>query len=381
MSRFAQSAMSLDPVSPSAAADRQAVVPAVSIIVPTLNERANVEPTVAALERALQGIAWEVVFVDDDSRDGTAEAATALARRDSRVRLLRRLGRRGLASACIEGVLATTTPVFVVMDADLQHDPALIPEMLRALDDVDLAIGSRYAAGGDGTALGRRRGVASRAATLLSRLVLRQRVADPMSGFFAMRRQRFDLIARRLSGVGFKILLDILATTKEPLKVAELPFRFRPRHAGDSKLGAGVAAEYLLLLVEKLCGGLVPARYVLFSAVGGIGLLVHLAVLAIALHWQAHFAVAQASATLIAMTNNFFINNLLTYADQRRQGWGLVTGLASFYVICSIGAIANVGIANAIYEQWSGWWQAGLAGALVGSVWNYAVSSVYTWRR
>lgn len=359
----------------------RAAVPAVSIIVPTLNERANIEPTVTALDRALEGIAWEVVFVDDDSRDGTAEAAMALAHHDPRVRLLRRLGRRGLSSACIDGILATTTPAFVVMDADLQHDPDLIPRLLRALDKADLAIGSRYMAGGDGTALGASRGAASRFATMLSRLVLRQPVSDPMSGFFAMRRASFDEVAPRLSGVGFKILLDILVTAKAPLKVAELPFRFRPRHAGDSKLNAGIAAEYLLLLIEKLCGGLVPARYLLFSAVGGVGLVVHLAVLALAVDWKLHFAMAQGLATWVAMTNNFFLNNFLTYADQRRRGWGIVSGLASFYVVCSIGAIANVGIANAIYTHWSGWWQAGLAGALVGSVWNYAVSSIYTWRR
>jgi len=373
--------MSLVTALPIAAGDGRSSVSAVSIIVPTLNERANIEPTIAALERVLQGIAWEVVFVDDDSGDGTAGLATALARRDPRVRLLRRLGRRGLASACIEGILATTTPAFVVMDADLQHDPDLIPDMLNSLDGVDLAIGSRYAVGGDGTALGTGRGIASRVATLLSRLVLRQRVTDPMSGFFAMRRRAFDEVAPRLTGVGFKILLDILATTKRPLEVAELPYRFRPRRAGDSKLGAGVVAEYLLLLIDKLSGGLVPARYVLFSAVGAIGVVVHLAVLALAMHGQMPFAGAQAAATVVAMTGNFFLNNLLTYADQRRRGWGVVKGLASFYVICGIGAAANVGIATAFYEHWSSWWQAGLAGALVGSVWNYAVSAAYTWRR
>jgi len=356
-------------------------VPALSVIVPTLNERANVEPTVEALERALRGIIWEVVFVDDDSQDGTPEAVMALAHRDPRVRLLRRLGRRGLSSACIDGVLATTTPAFVVMDADLQHDPDLIPHLVQALDTVDLAIGSRYVAGGDGTALGARRGAASRIATMLSKLVLRQPVSDPMSGFFAMRRARFDEVAPRLSAIGFKILLDILVSGKKPFKVVELPFRFRPRHTGDSKLSAGIAAAYLLLLVEKLCAGVVPARYLLFSAVGGIGLLVHLAVLAVALDWRLPFVIAQGLSTWVAMTNNFFLNNLLTYADQRRRGWRIVSGLASFYVICSIGAIANVGIASAIHTHWSSWWQAGLAGALVGSVWNYAVSAIYTWRR
>lgn len=266
------------------------------------------------------------------------------------------------------------------MDADLQHDPALIPQLVRALENTELAIGSRYAQGGDGTALRAHRGAASRFATQLSRVVLRRSVSDPMSGFFAMRREAFDTVAPRLSGVGFKILLDILATSKTPLAITEVPFQFRRRAFGESKFSAGIIAEYLMLLLEKLCGGLVPARYLLFSAVGGIGLVVHLAVLASCMHWQVSFTVAQALATVVAMTSNFFLNNLLTYADQRRRGWGIVVGLGSFYAVCSIG-VANVGIATAVCLHWSGWWQAGLAGVLVGSVWNYAVTSVYTWRR
>jgi dolichol-phosphate mannosyltransferase len=252
---------------------------------------------------------------------------------------------------------------------------------LESLEHADIAIGSRYAAGGDGAALGYRREAGSRLATMLSRLVLRQPVDDPMSGFFAMRRDSFDAVASRLSGVGFKILLDILTSANSPLKIVEWPYRFRRRESGESKLGTAVVTEYLLLLVEKVTRGLVPARFVLFAGVGGTGVAVHLAALKVGLHSSLSFPVAQAFATLVAMTSNFFLNNTLTYADRRRRGWEVVSGLATFYAICAVGAVANVGIASTLFDRWPGWWQAGLAGALVGVVWNYAVSSVYTWKR
>ena len=188
--------------------------PELAVVVPTFNERANVAVLVDRLDACLAGLAWEVVFVDDDSPDGTAEAVRELARRDPRVRCLRRVGRRGLASACVEGMLATSAPLLAVMDADLQHDEALLPAMVERLreGDVDLVVGTRYAAGTavPGWDEGRRR--MSRLATRLGRAALGVPLSDPMSGFFAVRREALERVVRGLSAVGFKILLDILAT-------------------------------------------------------------------------------------------------------------------------------------------------------------------------
>ena len=347
------------------------------VVIPTLNERDNIRPLLALLDEALAGLAWETVFVDDDSTDGTAAAVWAVG--NARVRCLQRIGRRGLSTACVEGALSSAAPLILVMDADLQHDERIIPAMVAAIRDADVVVGSRYVAGG-GTgewAAGRVR--ISGIATTLGRALCQAEVADPMSGFFLIRRPVFLEAVRHLSGQGFKILLDLLASSPVPLRVVEVPYIFRTRQHGESKLDAMVAWEFGLLLLDKTVGRVLPVRFVLFVAVGSLGLALHLAVLRLALGWG--FETAQILATALAIGLNFVGNNWLTYRDKRLRGWRFVRGLASFYVICGVGAAANVGVANYAVAHERSWWVAGLAGAALGSVWNYAVSSVYTWRR
>lgn len=368
---------------PAGAPDAASRTPELTVVVPTLNERDNIVPLVELLDAALAGIAWEVIFVDDDSRDDTAAAVRAMARRDGRVRCLQRIGRRGLSTACVEGVLASAAPYCAIMDADLQHDETVLPRMLEALrtGSYDLAIGSRYSAGGDlGELSGRRVGI-SKLATRVSRVICKADIADPMSGFFMVRREAFEAAMRRLSGQGFKILLDLLASSPRPLRVVELGYRFRQRRHGESKLDTLVAWEFGMLLADKLVGHVIPVRFVLFATIGAIGLVVHLVVLRLALTLLAlDFTPAQTSAALVAMTSNFFLNNLFTYRDQRLMGWRLLRGLVSFYLICGLGLIANVGVAAYTFAQHERWWIAGVAGVVVGSVWNYAISSVFTWK-
>jgi dolichol-phosphate mannosyltransferase len=357
--------------------------PILTIIVPTLNERDNIDPLLALVDAALPAIRWEVMFVDDDSTDGTPMHIRELARADPRVRCIQRIGRRGLSTACIEGVLASSSPYVAVMDADLQHDEALLPRMLEILErqPVDLVIGSRYAAGGSIGDFGRRRASISRAGTWLARLVCKQDVSDPLSGFFMCRREVFEGAVRRLSGQGFKILLDLVASSPQPLQIRELPFEFRTRQHGESKLDVLVAWEYVALLADKVLGGVVPIRFALFALIGLVGVAVHMSVLWGGLAMLAMgFAAAQSLATIVAMTSNFFLNNVLTYRDQRLRGWRLLRGLLTFYGICGIGATANVGIASYLFSSNHIWWVAGLLGVVVGAVWNYAMSSIFTWR-
>lgn len=358
--------------------------PDLSVIVPAFNERDNVRELVVRLRECLQGLNWEVVFVDDDSRDGTADVVRELARSDSRVRILHRIGRRGLASACVEGMLSSSAPYLAVMDADLQHDERLLPEMLKALvaDDLDLVVGSRYVAGGSTGAWGSDRAFASRFATRLSRRIVQTPLLDPMSGFFMIRRRVLQEAIPRLSGIGFKILLDLVASVPRPLRTRELPYTFRIRIAGESKLDSMVAWEYLMLLLDKSVGRYVPVRFIPFAAIGGLGVFVHMATLWLVFQaGGASFALGQTLATLVAMTSNFFINNVLTYRDRRLRGWGLLKGWLSFSLACSIGAVSNVGIATYLFDdRIVGWIGSALVGVIVGAVWNYAVTSVYTWK-
>jgi dolichol-phosphate mannosyltransferase len=355
-----------------------------SIVVPTFNERSNVTELLKRIEAALGPEGWEVIFVDDDSPDGTAESVRVIACKDPRVRSLQRIGRRGLSSACIEGMLASSAPCIAVMDADLQHDETRLPAMLQAIEQsgADMALATRYAAGGSTGQWDSTRAGMSRFATMLSGLVLRQPVSDPMSGFFMLRRTVLDDSVRGLSALGFKILLDILATSRRDLKIVEVPYTFRDRYSGESKLDSTALWDYGMLLADKTIGRYVPVRFIAFAIVGGFGVFVHMAVLSGAVKLVGlPFVHSQSLATGIAMVFNFAINNLLTYRDQRLRGLGWWTGLASFVAACSIGAIANVGVANYLFLGDTQWALAALAGVAVGAVWNYAVTQIYTWGR
>lgn len=370
------------------------ILPAeLAIVVPTYNELGHVPLLIEAVEAALRGIRWEILFVDDDSPDGTAAAARAEAQTNPRVRVLHRYGRRGLSSACVEGIMATAAPYVAVMDADMQHDEAILGAMLARLKqgDVDLVVGSRYAAGGGmgEWSVGRQR--MSRLATNVAHRLARTDISDPMSGFFMLTREAFLRSLPGLSSVGFKVLLDIAASAPEPLRVAEVPYTFRARQLGTSKLDALVLWEYVQLLMDKVVGHIVPVRFLSFAMVGGFGVIVHFLVLSIVLETLLHamtapdetmlFGIAQGAATLVATSNNFFLNNLLTYRDQRLRGARLAWGWLSFNLVCGVGFAANVGIARWLYAHHEYLVVSALAGIAVTTVWNYAMSSVFTWRR
>ena len=372
----------LHPASPHDALRRG---PLLAIVVPTFNEHDNVREFVQRIDRCLAGVDWEIVFVDDDSADGTLKVLRDLSRADARVRHLQRIGRRGLASAVVEGILSTSAPYVAVMDADLQHDESKLAEMLRRLGepDCDIVVGSRYTGTGGTGDWSKARRLISDVATRLTRLVLRTKVSDPMSGFFMLKRDAFDAAVRRLSSTGYKILLDILVSAPRPLAVVEVPYVFRSRQHGDSKLDSAVTLEFLMLLLDKTVGRFVPGRFVMFALVGGVGVFVHMLVLAL-LNQGAELAFmeSQLAATVAAMTFNFFANNVLTYRDKRLKGlWQITRGLLTFYAVCGIGALSNVGIATVLFREAYSWWLAGLAGILVGAVWNYAASSMVTWRK
>jgi dolichol-phosphate mannosyltransferase len=353
-------------------------------VVPTFNESANVPLVVERVAAVLDGHAWEIIFVDDDSPDGTAAVAKELGRNDPRVRCIRRVARRGLSGACIEGMLASTARYVAIMDADLQHDEALLTDMLTALrsGQHDLVIGSRYLSDGGTEGLSRKRLASSQLAGALARRVLGVDITDPMSGFFMVRRDVIERTAPKLSIEGFKILADILTSARGEIRVHELPYHFRARLHGTSKLDSQVALDFLGLLISKATANVVPVRFVSFMLVGATGVLVHLGVLKFAISVLGmRFAAAQTAATFLAMTSNFFLNNIVTYRDQRLSGMAAIKGLLLFYAICAIGALSNIGVATWLYSNEPSWWLAGLLGSIVGAVWNYAVSSTMVWRR
>ncbi|MEO1922823.1 MAG: dolichol monophosphate mannose synthase [Sphingomonadales bacterium CG12_big_fil_rev_8_21_14_0_65_65_10] len=384
--------MATQTIPPSAEAPAPGHALKLAVVLPTLNERDNLAPLVARLEQALGPDGWEAIFVDDNSPDGTSDAARALALKDRRVRVIQRIGRRGLASAAIEGMLSTAAPYVAVMDADHQHDPNLLPQMLAALDsgEAEVAVGSRFVEGGSAAGLSsatREKG--SHLANGLARRLTGVELTDPMSGFFMLPSATLRATADRLSGIGFKILLDILATADEPYRVKEFPLKFAERASGESKLDRTVVFEYLIGLYDRWLGHIIPTRFALFGTIGAAGVVVHMAVLALFLESfggtfrntvVTPFEVGQTIAALVAMTFNFVLNNALTYADKRLSGFGeLVAGWIKFALTCSIGLLANIGVAAVLVRYDFNEYVAALAGIVIGSVWNFALSSRFVW--
>lgn len=355
-----------------------------SVIVLTFNEKDNIVPLIQRLETVLDGTDWEAIFVDDDSPDRTADRIREAAQTNSRVRCVQRLQRRGLSFARIEGMLSSSADFFAVIDGDLQHDEKLLPRMLELLQnsEMDVVIGSRYMPGGGVGSWDKRRVRISRVANWLAQFVLPPGISDPMSGFFMIRRGTFESAVHNLSCIGFKILVDLFASSPRKLKFQELPYEFRTRQMGECKLGGLAAFDFIMLILSKKIGPLIPVRFVSFALVGASGVLIQLGVFYGAFQYvHLMFTKSNILAALAAMTSNFSFNNLITYRDRRLRGWEWLRGFALFTMACSVGAITNVGVANYLFEaEKNPWFPSVLAGIVVWTVWNYATTSLYVWR-
>jgi len=358
-------------------------MPELAVVIPTFNEFQNVQPTVDAVFSALKGIDFELIFVDDDSPDGTARQVRELSRTDPRVRLVHRINRRGLSSAVVEGMMASNAPYLAVMDGDMQHDETVLPDMLRRLRtaDVDLVVGTRHREGGSMGEFSRARAALSHVGRRLSALVCHADVSDPMSGFFALRRDYLEEVVRDLSCVGFKILVDLLASSKRPVRVEEVGYTFRKRLYGDSKLDLLVGFEYLELLLDKLVGEWIPVRYALFGMVGAVGVLAQLVLIRFLLYFgHVTFNTAQVISSLLVIVLNYSGNNRITFRNRRLRGWPWLYGLALFALACSLGLYLNLRVASGLFGIGVHWALASLAGILLASVWNYSVGAILVWR-
>jgi dolichol-phosphate mannosyltransferase len=358
-------------------------MPELTVVLPTLNERANITAILQRLREVLAEIDYEIIVVDDDSPDGTAELVRSIAQSNSRVRVIQRINRRGLSSACIEGMMASSSPYIAVMDADLQHDERILPAMLARIrgGDMDIVVGSRHAEGGSMGEFAHKRVALSEMGRKLGHLIARVPVSDLMSGYFIVRRTYVELTVRDLSGKGFKVLLDLLASGNRP-RVTEISYAFRNRLAGESKLDILAGLEYLELLLDKSIGAYLPVRYVLFALVGGIGVALQIlltALLSERLHmgWQ----VALGVSASITIAVNFFLNNQLTFRSLRLKGGEMIRGLCWFYAACVLGLVANLLVATYLRSFQVPWYAASAVGLGIGSMWNYSVTTVTVWDR
>ncbi|MEO0466073.1 MAG: glycosyltransferase family 2 protein [Pseudomonadota bacterium] len=360
-----------------------------TVVVPTFNESKNVGEMVRRLDETLSGMAWEIIFVDDASPDGTADIVRSMARSDQRVRLISRHNRRGLASAVVEGALAASADIVAVMDGDLQHDESVLPGMYQILADgeADVVSASRFLTedGADGLSSQTRVAISNNGIKL-SNAVFNLDMTDPLTGFFVVRRDVVRRALPDLSELGFKVLMDIIISAEPRPRVKEVPFKFRERQHGESKLDNRVMYEFFLFFIEKKISSVLPlpARFLSFAFINSIGILVHLAIfLPLTILIGMGFGAGQLIATIIAMGFNYTVNNLVTYSDRKLKGAKFYLGFIVFGVLCSLGVIANVGIATSLHDDYPQMIAAlpAIAGALITVVWNYVATAAFVWGR
>lgn len=360
-----------------------------SVVLPTYNEAKNLPELLPQIAAALKGIDHEVIIVDDDSPDRTWETALELVKDRSDLHVVRRIGRRGLSSAVIEGFLAAKGEVLAVMDVDGQHDVTLLETLSAAVQKSGgIAIGSRYVEGGSVGAWDERRYLLSRIATRLALMLCRVKARDPMSGFFAIDRKTFQETLPRLNPKGFKILLDLLVHVRPDTPVIEVPFSFGQRKHGESKLSRRVQIEFIEYLYDVSFGTYLPLTFVKYCIVGALGVIVHLTAYFLLSLWFAQgealtivgFSYSLIGAIETAVVFNFLLNNAWTFSQAQLRGVSAIIGFLKFNVACLFGALANYAVSRFLFSNGWGEYPSVITGAFTGVIWNYTMNKLFTWK-
>ena len=359
--------------------------PTLSIVIPTYNEKDNIFRILERLKKVLKSITYEIIFIDDNSPDGTAAVIKDCIKNSSKIHLIHRIGRKGLAGAVIEGVFAANADLVAVMDCDLQHDETKLLDMIDLFsknNSLDIVIGSRFTETGEISekAFSKMRELGSKATTLIIKKVLNIASTDPLSGFFMVKKKSFLKSSENLQTQGFKVLADFLATSGKNIKIKEIGYSFKNRIAGESKMNFLTALELIGLVLSQILKGRVSIRFILFCMVGLSGIFVQLLITGLAMLLINQFPTSQTLGIVAAMTSNYFLNNIITFQERKLKSLDLIRGLFSFYLICSLGAFANIAIATYVFGFSSNWLISSFIGACFGAVWNFTLTSIFTWK-
>ena len=359
--------------------------PTLSIVIPTYNEKENISKILERLQKQLQKITYEIIFVDDNSPDGTSKEVRSFMETSSKISLVHRIGRKGLAGAIIEGIFAANSELVAVMDCDMQHDEEKLLDMVNLFsknNSLDLVIGSRFTQNGEisAKAFSRIRELGSKFTTTLIKRILHIKSTDPLSGFFMVKKETFLQKSNKLQTQGFKILADFLAISGNDIKIEEIGYTFKSRVAGESKMSYVTALELVGLVISQIFRGGVSIRFILFCMVGLSGIFVQLFVTGIAMFLINQFPTSQTLGIIAAMTSNYFLNNSITFQERRLTSFDLIRGLLSFYFICSLGAFTNIAVSSYIFNFSSNWLISSFIGAIFGAAWNFTLTSIFTWK-
>jgi len=354
----------------------------VSVIVPTYNEKENIKPLIERVHQALAGYEHEILIVDDNSKDGTAEAAEELTRTYP-VKVLVRKDERGLGTAVVHGVKNSSGNLIVVMDADLQHPPEVVPVLVKALQcGADFVVASRYIPGGGVPNWGLFRRIVSKTAIAIAHVLLpiTRKIKDATSGFFAF--QREGIAGAELRPIGYKIMLEILVEGKFN-STLEVPYIFKERSTGISKFNTRQQVEYLrhLFSMMKRTGEL--TRFVKFLAVGLSGVVVNMGALWLLTRFGGlPYYVSSLFAIELSIISNFALNDYFTFADRRNgNGNSFLSRLLRFNVTCAVGAAIQYGLLLLFTSVFGVHYLiSNIIGIAAGTLWNYLVNVSWTWK-
>jgi dolichol-phosphate mannosyltransferase len=354
----------------------------ISIIIPTYNEKDNIAPLLSRIDKALSGYNYEILIVDDNSKDGTIELASSLASKYP-VKVLVRRSERGLATAVVHGLKSAAGEIIGVMDADLQHPPEVIPDLIKAIQDgADMVVASRYIEGGGCPNWGLSRRIISKVALMISHLLLpsTRAVKDPLAGFFMFRRKNVD--PAKLRPIGYKISLEVMLIGRFQ-NVVEVPYIFEDRSAGQSKLNPGQQMDYLKHLFSLMARTGELGMLLKFMAVGLSGVVVNEGVYWLLTRFgglAAYDYLAVVVGIEVSIISNFVLNDTFTFA-KRRTGKSFLGRLLKFNLICLAGAAIQWGLfmlftrVFGVYDLLSNF-----IGIVVAFLWNYFINRNWTWR-
>ena len=353
-----------------------------SLVVPTYCESQNIAILVEKVHQSLSSYSYELVVVDDNSPDGTSEIANSLSQQYP-VRVITRRNERGLASAVVEGFKQARGDILGVIDADLQHPPEVIPELLETvMSGADVVIASRYVEGGGSEGWSASRKIISKGSKLLAQVLLpaARGIKDPLSGFFLLRKEVIDGV--ELSPTGYKILLEVLVKGKAT-EVAEVPYIFKVRERGTSNLTSGEGIRYLKHLT-RLTGLQAGAmRFLKFSLVGLSGVLVNEGLLwLLTENLGLYYLLSAAIAVETAIITNFILNDIWTFRDRRTSGNRSLLGRGLKFNLVSLGGLGiNIAILWTVTEVVGiSYLISNLIGIAGATLWNYTINTLWTWR-
>ena len=358
----------------------------ISIIIPTFNEAKNIRSLINNLANLLNNLDYEIIVVDDDSPDGTANEVNKLMEQNKNIYLISRVGRYGLSSAIKEGLIFGKGEYLIVLDGDGQHDANCILDLIKKIKETnsDMVIASRFLDSSEIKGLSEKRSFGSKLANIAARISLSSNysnLTDYLSGCFCLKRKNTELFIRKIEINGFKFLYEILALSKGRLSIVEVPLLFKERNHGKSKLDLAIVWDFFISILHNISYRILPRRAISFGLVGISGVFVQLLITLLLINiFLIEFKSALPFSVVCAATSNFLINNQLTFRNNRLRNLALLKGLLKFLLVASLPVIANVGIATAFYQYISSdTLIAQIAGIAIVYAWNYLASSLFVW--